>query len=374
MSAVKGKTRRGSKTGASIAVLAVLLAGIALILFLRLRSAAPNDAAPQEASPSPASAAADKAAAETADPLSDPVGRWHSEDGVAELVIWSETDGTVRFSLFSPGHDSINNVETKLNDSDGFVYSDPYHKGNCAVGSLGIGEGKLILSVRDSNMDLPQGGSLVFSEKTEGPSYQDLYAPVLDAYRDYERRGGGLENWYGEEEDNYVHAGLSGVTRVGTMLWDLDGNGVPELILAPYYTQEDFAASEWLKPGDYTANIIMDLYTLRDGVPVHVLLSGDRYRNSLTTDGQIYYSGSSGAAYTTAYLCSLEDGNLRFVEGVCIDGSEERTFQLNAIDNGDRENDTAISYEEYQYRMEQLFHYTRDLLAPLQLEPLTPAE
>jgi len=210
------------------------------------------------------------------------------------------------------------------------------------------------------------------SAPTATPSPEELYAPVLEAYRDYERRGGGLENWYGEEEDNLVHAGLTGVTRVGVQYRDLDHDGVPELIIAPYYTAEEYAASDWLRPGDYSANIVMDLYTLRDGKPVHVLLSGDRYRHTLTTDGHIYYSGSGGAAYSDACLYDFVDGELKFLEGVCIDGSEDRTFQLNSDGDSSHESDTPISYEEYQLRMQRLFRYTEDLLEPLELEPLTP--
>ncbi len=208
------------------------------------------------------------------------------------------------------------------------------------------------------------------TEISPAPDYLRLYQPVLDAYREHERSGGGLCNWYGDEP-GYVHVGISSLPRLGYMLEDLDGNGVPELILGGCYSEEDFAQNSWLTPGSYYTNLIVDLYTLVDGEPVYLVNSGDRYRYNLTDDGMLYYEGSSGAAYSNVHLYRVDGSVLSLVSGYCIDGSEDRCFQV--LDDKDylHEHDLPISYETFCQRVEELAVYREERARPLSLTPLS---
>lgn len=199
--------------------------------------------------------------------------------------------------------------------------------------------------------------------------YLALYQPVLEAYREHERSGGGLLNWYGDEP-GYVHVGLSSVPRLGYMLEDLDGNGVPELILGALYTEKDFEENSWLEPGSYYTNLIVDLYTLADGDPVYLVNSGDRYRYNLTDDGMLYFEGSSGAAYSSVYLYRVEDTRLVYVTGVCIDGGEDRCFQVQDDKDYQHEKDIPISFEDFNERCKELAVYREEHAKPLSLTPL----
>ena len=82
---------------------------------------------------------------------------------------------------------------------------------------------------------------------------------------------------------------------VGYALYDVDGNGIEELIIA------DTGESVW-------DNRILLMYSLLDGKPVLVIDGWARNRYYLLNDGTFYYEGSGGAAYTTF-------ANYRMAEG-----------------------------------------------------------
>ena len=90
---------------------------------------------------------------------------------------------------------------------------------------------------------------------------------------------------------------------IGYTLYDVDGNGIEELIIA------DTGPEGW-------NNRILLMYTLHDDKPVLLLEGWARNRYYLLNDGTIYNEGSSGAAYTSFGIYRMaEDGrSLEIIE------------------------------------------------------------
>ncbi|MCM1046327.1 MAG: hypothetical protein NC417_12530 [Candidatus Gastranaerophilales bacterium] len=77
-----------------------------------------------------------------------------------------------------------------------------------------------------------------------------------------------------------------GLAHIGYTLYDVDKNGVEELIIA------DTGGGVW-------DNRILNMFTIQDDQAVAVLYGWSRNRYYILNDGKIYYEGSGGAAYTT---------------------------------------------------------------------------
>ena len=300
-------------------------------------------------------------------------GRWAEDQGRAELWIQEAEGEDLLFSLLIPGSAAINNALAVGEENGAFFYQDPYQEGVGASGSLRIENGIPVLYMGESRMAFPAGTVLCFSQRSGEEDYRSIYAPVLEAYQDFEREGGGLENWYGDEP-GFVHSGLYGAEHFGYQFWDLNLDGSPELLLGVLYDAGE-TAEDQLGEGLYWHNLVSDLYTLVEGEPRYVVNSGDRYRYSLTTDGQLYYEGSSGAAYSDLATYELRDGVLQMSFGLCMDGSESECFTVEERFNMDREGYTPISRDEY-YWLADHYHslYKYDRFAPLQLTPVADWE
>lgn len=86
------------------------------------------------------------------------------------------------------------------------------------------------------------------------------------------------------------------LSSVGYTLYDVDGNGIEELIIAD-------------KRENIYDNRILLMYTLHNGKPVLLIDGWMRYRFYLLDDNTVYNEGSSGAAYTIfATYRMAEDG------------------------------------------------------------------
>ena len=299
------------------------------------------------------------------------LGRWVEDEGRAELWIQERQGEDLLFSLYIPGSAAINNTLAIAAENGFFFYQDPYLDGVGASGTLRLENGVPVLTFGESRMEFPAGTELRFSRRSEQPSYSTLYAPVTEAYQEHELQGGGLENWYGDEP-GYVHVGLTGVDHFGYQFWDLDRDGSPELIIGAIYPEEETAGDE---PGLglYQHNLIVDLYTLVDGAPQYVVNSGDRYRYSLTSDGQIYYEGSGGAAYTDVATYILRGGALEMVNG--ISSEENAWYNMEDGFNPEHEGYNPIPEEEFLWLFDQFYDlYRYERFAPLQLRPLLVSE
>ena len=93
------------------------------------------------------------------------------------------------------------------------------------------------------------------------------------------------------------------LSAVGYVLYDVDGNGIEELIIA------DTGESVW-------DNRLLLMYSLLDGKPVLVIDGWVRNRYYLLNDNTIYNEGSGGAAYTTfaAYRMAKDGVSLEVID------------------------------------------------------------
>ncbi len=361
-------------------ILSLLLLSAMLILSLGACGGAAAPQTPEEERAAPAveqvaaetePPAAESASAPDPEPTSEPgfpdlLGRWSEDAGRAELWLQQTEGEDVIFSLFLKGYAGINNARA-LGAEDGFFFFlDPYLEGVGASGSLRLEDGAIVVLVGESRIEpLPAGTRLRFSARAQGADYSEAYAPVLEAYRDFERSGGGLENWYADEP-GYVHVGLMDAERFGYQFWDLDRNGRPELILGVLSEEDDDGDADLR----YWNNLVLDLYSLEEGQPRYILNSGDRYRYSLTSDGFLFYEGSGGAAYSDAAVYELREGWLWMNQGLRMDG-EDRYFSLEEGFNYDDSLYAPIGEEEFFWRWNNLRDlYVYERLAPLQLTPV----
>ena len=132
--------------------------------------------------------------------------------------------------------------------------------------------------------------------------------------------------------------------QLGFWLHDMDGNGIPELLIgaigADYYDQ----------------SLIYDMFTLKEGTPVRILVSSARIRYYLCEDDLILHEGSGGAPYNFSILCYLKNNRLELATGIVMADSE--CFEVHE----DRESffterkpsDRSITREEYYNKMEKM--------------------
>lgn len=184
--------------------------------------------------------------------------------------------------------------------------------------------------------------------------YLTAYSSVIEKYRSV--RGERIKE---NESQRYDVSELAvSAADVGYAIKDLDGDGVPELIIAGFGTDD-----QGLKP-------IADLYTLRDGQPRRLKMGMWRSRPYLTTDHKIYGAGTNGVDKSIKNIYRFEDGELFFEEGfLSLWEEEEKAIGwYHTIDmDYDFANDTRISTEEAK---EQIAEYESSTYLP----PLTKIE
>ena len=174
--------------------------------------------------------------------------------------------------------------------------------------------------------------------ETKETDWLALYTPVLDSYiellnsespYDFETSG---QDTYGIADNFELY--ISSMAKPGYCIKDLDGNGVPELLIG-------------LMTDDYFySRIIAGLFTFEDGAPRKVFTSYTRSRYCLSSLGGFIYEGSGGAAYSDYYQCGFSGNSLKVDHGVYSDG--DRGFFY--CEGGDRESaPTQESISEAQF-------------------------
>ena len=135
---------------------------------------------------------------------------------------------------------------------------------------------------------------------------EELYKDVLDMYY-YKIKN---QNWTDNDDvsiaylynENYKELGNTGYAFI-----DIDGNGVPELLIG----DKDSENYGW----------ILDLYTCIDNQIVHLGTTWERFGISLSKNGRIYQYGSGGARLTSQEECVIDVKNkaLSVVDAVIYD-------------------------------------------------------
>ncbi len=140
--------------------------------------------------------------------------------------------------------------------------------------------------------------------------YARVYGGIIENYRVAFRNGYNTDTSYMWEHGLSEMASAS--SGVGYALTDLDGNGIPELIIAP--TGDPF----------YPNNVIYCLYTLVNDVPIQLAVSQARDRYYLLADDRILNEGSGGAAYSTVTALRVQ-GDMTVEEEMLFTWPDEGT-------------------------------------------------
>ena len=168
---------------------------------------------------------------------------------------------------------------------------------------------------------LPENNNQYLSEYDDGELLkcvvssvdgEELYKDVLDMYY-YKIKN---QNWTDNDEVSPLfsnpYTNLKSLNNVGYALMDIDGNGVPELLIGDNESVSD--------------GVIIDLYTYIDDSIVYLETSGERYGIKLSKNGIIYRYGSGGAGLTEVEECKIDMDNLKLttVEGVLYDEDDAK--------------------------------------------------
>ena len=175
------------------------------------------------------------------------------------------------------------------------------------------------------------------------PSWLDLYEPVFENYRAVANHGMNSAD-YDISKDTYGILGSWDLTTwqdvtYGYSLLDIDGNGIPELIVGNMASADD--------------NRIHALFTLVDAQPQMILYSFTRSSYYLTGTGDLYHHGSSSAMWTDSLIYSYSGTELTPLYGCFTSGGIDNggyDYGFYKVTNGDRYtgNVKAISQEEYE--------------------------
>ena len=85
------------------------------------------------------------------------------------------------------------------------------------------------------------------------------------------------------------------LSSVGYALLDIDGNGIPELLIGDNDSQSD--------------GVIIDLYTYVDDKVVYLDTTYERFGINLSKNGKIYRYGSGGAYNNFEEECKIDEKN-----------------------------------------------------------------
>ena len=141
--------------------------------------------------------------------------------------------------------------------------------------------------------------------------------------------------------------------EIGCCLKDLDGNGVPELLIGA-------TGAEY-----YDEALIYDMFTLENGVPVRVLVSSARVRYYLAEEDLILHEGSGGAAYNLSLLYYLQGSELELATGIVMADAEcYKVYEdRESLFSERKPSDQNITREEYFDLMEKM----EGLTVPMEL-------
>ena len=132
-----------------------------------------------------------------------------------------------------------------------------------------------------------------------------LYELVLDAYYKALDEGWGVEK-YMEANLNYLPGLVGDPWKVGYCMEDLDGDGVPELLI-----------------GSVEDSYIYAMYTMQEGEPVLVIWGSERNTYQLVSDGAFFNRGSNGAACAGYNFYTFYGGQLHFQDALIFNADAD---------------------------------------------------
>ena len=184
--------------------------------------------------------------------------------------------------------------------------------------------------------------------------FLSAYSSVIEKYRNAYQTGNRQNAQYAYQ------VGISEMTvyssHVGYGFKDLDKDGIPELVIAPLDGQ-----------GEYR-QLVLDVYSLNNGIPVNLARSQARSRFFLRSNSNLLNEGSSGAGFSNCSIFRVSGYSLIPVESIMSyfpgNASDGYYFQTGAYSYEPRATDAKISEADYQARQ-------REYESTLYLPPLT---
>lgn len=142
----------------------------------------------------------------------------------------------------------------------------------------------------------------------------EIYAPVIEKYISAAASKMAAEDLI-KVDLNYMAAycyGDSPLERLGYLLYDLDADGIPELLIGSRIGDE------------YQDKIVLELYTIKDSQPVRLFSSGERQRYYLCSDGTIANENSSSAFASSNIYYKYAGGELTVTDSIIFDMAADR--------------------------------------------------
>ena len=150
--------------------------------------------------------------------------------------------------------------------------------------------------------------------------WDGLYEEIVEKYVSAIQNGDDRQSMRDNDlNDLAADVGDAPLDTVGWLIDDLDGNGVPELVIGT------------ISDNDFLGKLILDLYTLDDTeMPKLLFRSGERDRLYSVGDRIFANVGSNGANDSVNKAFILEGGNLNPAEG-SIDPKEYKQYDLTPL-------------------------------------------
>lgn len=232
-----------------------------------------------------------------------------------------ETDAD---SAFHTAHLLLHLNTTQCHATGNYIKTRSKPGGSTVVGHLEQADSLLLLAVEDNWAKIEVTASAQTSPDSFvgmtgwiNADYLDCDCSTADYYSSSDGYSAILDWFYHAIAEKWdaqiiVDAGFEpwefpdDLNTSGYVYQDINSDGIDELFL--------------LRNADAEIGPIIAGYTLDDGHPVRLFSSWARSRFDLRSDGIIYNSGSSGAAYIDHYIFDLTDAELVVREGVFSNG------------------------------------------------------
>ena len=174
--------------------------------------------------------------------------------------------------------------------------------------------------------------------------YASAYASVIQAYKvAYESGNSGNAQYAYDQNISEIMAYSD---HVGYGFKDLDKDGMPELIIAGIDTD------------DFSRNMVYDLYTLYNGLPVQLALSQARNRWYLRSDNLLYNEASGGASHSYFSLYRKTGTELSGIRSAFTwpdcSGAVDYYYQEGTVAFEPCSGDTKLSAEAFSAKVDEL--------------------